>query len=165
MSEDLLTTLVVAVVMIIGLVGTLVPVLPGLVMMWFVALAYGFSVGFGGVGVTVMVALTMLVLLGFGLGFVLPKRAASGSGATGRSQVVGLIGAVIGFFVIPVIGLVVGALLGILLGEYADKGELRSAWTATLGTAKGFGINALVQFGIGYMMLLLWSVWAVTVVL
>lgn len=157
-------TSIVAVVMVVGLAGVVIPVLPGLVLIWAAALVYGIEVGFGVGGVVVMTILTVLTLVSIVLGVILPKRAATESGATRRSQLVGLIGAVIGFFVIPVVGLVVGALVGVLVAEYKDKGDWPAARTATVGVAKGFGVSALVQFLIGFAMIVVWSLWAATVV-
>jgi len=163
--SDLLFTTLVAAVMLVGLAGVLVPVLPGLALIWAAALVYGLEVGFGPGGVLVMVVLTILVGVGALLGVVLPKRAAAESGASGRTQLVGFVGAVIGFFAIPVVGVVVGALIGVLLAEYADKGNWPDARSATIGVAKGFGLSTLAQLAIGFTMIAVWTVWAATIVL
>ena len=76
-----------------------------------------------------------------------------------------MLGGIIGFFVIPVIGIVVGALVGIALAEYMDKGDWALARTSTIAVAKGFGIGALAQIGFGFLILIVWSGWAATVVL
>ena len=55
---DLLWTVVVAVAMVVGLGGVVIPVLPGLALMWAAALGYGFAVGWSGVGVTAIVVLS-----------------------------------------------------------------------------------------------------------
>lgn len=163
MSELLLTTLV-AVVMVVGLAGVVIPMLPGLALIWVAALVYGLQVGFGAGGVVVMVVLTLLTVVSTVLGVILPKRAAAESGASGRTQLVGVLGALVGFFAIPVVGVVVGALVGVLLAEYADKGNWPDARSATIGVAKGFGISSVVQLAIGLSMIAVWSVWAATVV-
>lgn len=160
----MLVTVVCAIALVVGLIGTLIPILPGVAFMWLASLLYGFVVGYTPFGVVVMFILTALMVASLIVGAILPRKAAVESGAATRSQVVGVIGAVIGFFIIPVVGVIVGALAGLLLAELADKGELRPAWNATIGLAKGFGVGALAQFGFGFAMLLLWSAWAATVV-
>lgn len=157
-------TVAAAVVMVVGLCGVVIPILPGLSLIWLAALVYGFAVGFGTGGVIVMVALSALLAVSMIKSVVIPRRAAEGAGASGWSQVGGVIGAVAGFFLIPVIGVIVGALVGILLVEVSLKGDWGDAWTATVATAKGFGISALVDLGLGLIMIALWSAWAVTVV-
>jgi hypothetical protein len=60
--------------------------------------------------------------------------------------------------------LVIGALAGLLAVEVLLKGNWDEAWTATIGTAKGFGISALIDLVLGLLMITFWSVWAATVV-
>ena len=86
------------------------------------------------------------------------------SGAAKWSQWAAVVGAIVGFFVIPVVGVIVGALVGVWLAEWSDKGDRRLAWHSTVAVAKGFGINTLVQFGIGAVMIAVWSIWAAVVV-
>lgn len=161
--SDLLVTVIVAVAMLVGLAGVVIPILPGLALIWAAALAYGLQVGFGVIGVVVMILLSVLTVASIVFGVILPKRAASESGASNRTQLIGVVGAVVGFFVIPVVGIVVGALVAVLLAEYADKRNWSEARTATIGVAKGFGISSLVQLAIGMVMLAIWSLWALTV--
>lgn len=158
-------TIIAAVLMVLGLAGVVIPVLPGLALICAVALAYGFLVGFGAIGITTMVILGALLVVSVVVGFVLPKRSAEASGAAGWSQWAALFGAVVGFFVIPIVGVPIGALVGVLLAERIDKQDWPRAWAATRAMARGFGINVLVQLGIGTVMIAVWSVWAATVVL
>ncbi|MGB5757870.1 MAG: DUF456 domain-containing protein [Acidimicrobiales bacterium] len=153
-----------AVVMVVGLCGVVIPVVPGLILIWITAAVYGVAVGFDTVGIAVMVLLSGLLVVSVIKGLVIPGRTAARSGASGLAQLAGVAGAVAGFFLIPVIGIVVGALVGVLATEYLVKGDWGEAWTATKGLAKGFGISALIDLGLGLMMITIWSVWAVTVV-
>ena len=165
MSAELGWTILAAVIMVVGLCGVVIPILPGLALIWGTALVYGLIVGFGAGGIAVMVVLTVLLAISMIKSVVVPRRAAQHAGASGWSQFGGLAGAIIGFFVIPVIGVIVGALAGVLLVEVSLKGNWGEAWTATLATAKGFGISALIDLGLGLVMIGTWSAWALTVVL
>lgn len=165
MTVDAWWSLLAVLVMIIGLFGVLIPVLPGLLLIWATALVYGFIVGFGALGIGVMVVLTVLVAVSIVTGITLPKKEAEASGASGLSQLAGLAGGVVGFFVIPVVGLIIGALAGVALAEFLAKGNWPEAWTATKGVAKGFGLSAAVDFGLGMLMIGAWSVWAAVVIL
>lgn len=161
---DLWWTIVALVVMSVGLVGVLVPVVPGLALIWAAALIYGLLVGFGIGGWVVMGVLTLILGLSLALGVILPRRAAAGAGASGWSQLAAMAGGVVGFFVVPVIGLILGALAGLVLTEYALKGDWNEAWAATKATAKGFGISAAIDLALGLVMIVLWASWAATVV-
>lgn len=164
MSAEVVWTIAAAVVMVVGLCGVIVPIVPGLVMVWVTALIYGFAVGWSGLGVGVMALLTVLLIISLGLSFVVPRKTAAASGASGWSQLGGLVGAVIGFFVIPFVGIIVGALVGVYLVELILKEDSAEAWTATKGLAKGFGISVVIDLAIGIVMLAAWSLWAATVV-
>lgn len=163
--SDQLATVLVLVVMLIGMVGTLIPILPGIALMWVGALGYGFLVGFDAIAIGALLTITILTVGAMAAGVLLPKRAAADAGASTASQVSAAVGAVIGFFVIPIIGVVVGALVGIAAAEWFDKRDWRVARTSTIAVAKGLGVSALLQFGIAFMILVVWSVWALTVVL
>lgn len=165
MSAEVGWTIVAAIIMVVGLCGVVIPILPGLALIWGTALVYGFVVGFGTGGIAVMVALTALLAVSIIKSVVVPRRAAQEAGASGWSQFGGLVGAIIGFFLIPVVGVIVGALVGVLLVEVSLKGHWGEAWTATVATAKGFGISALIDVVLGLIMIGTWSAWAVTVVL
>lgn len=164
MSEEFGWTIVAAVIMVIGLCGVVIPILPGLALIWVTALVYGFIVGFGAGGIAVMVVLTALLLVSIVKSVLVPRRTAQEAGASGWSQFGGLVGAIIGFFVIPVVGVIVGALAGVLVVEVALKGNWAEAWTATIATAKGFGLSVLIDVALGLLMIGTWSVWAATII-
>lgn len=134
-------SLVVGALVIVGVVGTVVPVLPGLLL---VAAAIGVWAGFNGawwllaVAVVVGVAVTVLK-------FALPARTA-GEQASGWALGIGAILGLVGFFVIPVIGLPVGFVAGVLLSELVRLRDLGPAWQATWATLKSVAITMLVEF-------------------
>jgi uncharacterized protein YqgC (DUF456 family) len=149
----------VALAMAVGVVGTLVPVLPGLALVWAAGLAYGFAEGFGTVGTAAMVVMTALAIAGQAAGWLLPKRAAAAAGAHKRSVWLGALGAVVGFFVIPVVGVAVGGLAGIYAAEWQRTRDPALAWNATRRTLVGFGLATLAQFGAALAMVATWLGW------
>lgn len=149
----------VALVMALGVAGTVVPFVPGLGLVVAAAVGYGLAEGFGDVGVLAMVVIVVLALAGTAAGVVLPSRAAGHTGATRSSLVVGAVGAVIGFFVIPVVGLPLGGAAGIYLAERARSRDGAAAWRSTRATLKGFGLAALAQLAAGVAMVLTWVGW------
>lgn len=155
MTSGEVTTLV-GVAMAVGLVGTIVPVVPGLVLIWAAALGYGISEGFDGPGALVFGSITVIGLVGEVAGVVLPRRAAGSAGAGRWSLWLGAAAALAGFFIVPVVGLPIGGALGIYVGEHLRTKDPRTAWRATAATLKGFGLAALAQFGAGVFMVVLW---------
>lgn len=152
---------IVAVAMAVGIAGTVVPLVPGLGLVAAAALGYGIVEGFGTVGVVAFAVIVALAIGGSVAGVVLPKRAAGGAGAPRASLFVGAVGAVIGFFAVPVVGLPLGGAVGIFAAELARSGDRAVAWRTTMATLKGFGLATLVQLAAGLAMAVVWVVWVV----
>jgi uncharacterized protein YqgC (DUF456 family) len=152
----------VVVAMVVGLVGTIVPVIPGLLLIAGAALGYGIVEGFGTTGTIAMAVVVALGIAGTVAGFVVPQRTAGTAGATRTSMLLGVVGAIVGFIVLPVVGTPIGGALGIYLGERIRTGAHEQAWRATVATLKGFGVGALVQLAAGLGMVLAWVAWAIT---
>lgn len=148
--------LLVLLVMLVGLVGVVVPVLPGLALVWAAGLFWAWADG-GGVRWAVAVLLTLLVLAGTAAKYALPARSASGAGAPRRTLVLGAAGAAVGFFVIPVVGLVVGGVAAVFLAEASRLGSSAAAWASTRAVLLAVGIGMLVELATGVLMIALWS--------
>ncbi len=158
MHDSALVALV-AVAMAVGVVGTVVPVVPGLALVWAAALVYGLGAGFGAVGVVAFTVITGLALAGIVIGSLMPHRAAARSGAARSSMWLGGALALLGFFVVPLIGVVLGGVLGVFLGEIVRTRDAATAWRSTAGTIKGFGVAVVVQVAIGLTMVAVWASW------
>lgn len=150
-----------AVVMAVGALGTIVPVLPGLALIWAAGLVYGLAVGFGTAGAIAFVVMTALAVAGTVAGYVVPQRRAAVAGAARSSVWLGIAAAVVGFFVVPVVGLALGGVLGIYVGEHVRTRDRARAWRATRATIAGFGLAALAQLGAALAMIAAWVVWVV----
>src|SRR3970040_1967994 len=99
-----MTAVLVALTMAVGVIGTLLPVLPGLGLVWAAGVVYGLVEGFGVVGGMCVTVMTLLLIGGSFAGIRIPQRAAAlgGIGLGGQVFAAGL--AVVGFFAIPVVG-------------------------------------------------------------
>ena len=149
----------VALGMAVGVVGTLVPLVPGLGLCWAAALVYGLVEGFETVGVVAFVAITALTAAGTVAGYVVPARVAGAAGAAKLSIVLGALAAIVGFFVIPVVGVIVGGVVGVYAGEYARTHDGSVAWRSTRATLTGFGLAALLQLGAAVAIAATWAIW------
>ena len=61
------------------------------------------------------------------------------------SRLVSAVLGIIGFFVIPVLGLVIGFVLGVYLAELAHRRDQRVAWTSTVHAVKGVVLSVGVE--------------------
>ncbi len=155
--------LVVLLVMLVGLVGIVVPVLPGLFLIWAAGIFWVWADG-GGARWAVAGALTLLLAIATVAKYVLPARSASGAGAPRRTLVLGVLGAVVGFFVIPVVGLIVGGVGAVFLAELQRLGgDPAAAWRSTRAVLVGIGIGMLVELVGGVLMVAVWAAAAIVV--
>jgi uncharacterized protein len=154
-----MVTLLVGVVIVIGLTGTLLPVLPGLGLIWLAIFAYGLIGGFGPLGWTAMAVITALLIAGTIAAVRVPQRAAAAGGIGWRGQLAALVLAVIGFFVIPVVGAPIGFVAGVYLA--ARRLDRVTAWETTKSTLRALVLAAGVQFIAGLGMALTWGVWVI----
>ena len=145
----------------IGVVGTLFPVLPGLWLVWAACLSYGLVEGFSTVGAASMTLITLLALAGTALAFVVPQRSAAGQGISVLWQGFAAVLAVIGFFVIPVVGAIVGFVLGVSVGAYAQTRDVGKAAGVTITTLRGVAVAAGLQFTTALLMAVVWLVWVI----
>ena len=153
----------VALVMAVGLIGTLLPFVPGLPLIWAAALGFGVSEGFETTGWTAMILITLLLAAGIAAKVVLPQRRASAAGAPRSTLMFAALTGVVGFFVIPVVGLPLGALLGVVVAEHRRTNDWSAAWRSTKQVVIGFGLGTLVEMGAGVAMIACWVVWALVV--
>jgi uncharacterized protein len=150
-----------AVAMAIGVAGTVLPLVPGLGLVIAAALVYGIVEGFGTTGTVAFAVIVTIGAAGIAAGFVLPHRAAGGAGAPRHSLLLGAVGAVVGFFAVPVVGLPLGGAIGIYAGERMRTQDAAAAWRTTQATLKGFGLAALTQLATGLVMVVVWVVWVI----
>lgn len=160
MPSELLVAVhvLVALMMLVGLVGAIVPVLPGPPLILVGALLYAFATDWTPIGLGRLVILAALMVgasLAGHVGTVVGARRAGGS----RWAVVGaLAGTVVGIFFAP-LGLIVGPLVGAIAGELLRTGELRDSVRTGLGTAVGVLAGAAFQFGLALAMVALFGWW------
>lgn len=153
----LATLVLIGLAMAVGLVGVLVPVLPGLLLVGSAGL--GWAILADGAGPWIVFGFMVAVLtVGTVAKYVLPSRTLRQAGAPASTLVLGAVGGIIGFFVIPVIGLLVGAVAGIYVGELRRLSESRAAGRSTLATLKAIGIGLLVELLAGVLAVGIWFI-------
>ena len=158
-NADDLGVALVALVMVGGLLGTLVPLVPGLPLIWAAGLVYGLMAGFSIAGWIALALMTALLVAGMIAKFVLPGRRPTAEGAPKSTLVAAALLGVAGFFIVPIVGLPLGAVLGVLLAERRRTGEWKRARRSTREVAVGFGMGTLVELAAGAAMIASWAAW------
>lgn len=156
-----MTATIVAVVMVLGVVGTVLPGIPGLPLVWAGALGYGLVQGFGTAGTICFSIITLFTVAGAIASFVIPPKKASSAGATKSSIAIGVALAIVGLFMFPPLGFVIGGVLGIYLGERMRDVDHDTAYHATVATLIGFGIGFAIELVAALACIAIWLVWVV----
>ena len=146
-------------IVLIGLFGLIVPVFPGIVVIWLAVLGYGVVKGFSTLGIVLFVIVTVLMLLGTLVDNILMSAGARKGGASWLAIGLALVAGVLGTLFYPPLGGIIAAPLVVFLFEYLRLRDWRKAWDALRGLAAGWGLSFLVRFGIGLLMMVLWWVW------
>jgi uncharacterized protein YqgC (DUF456 family) len=139
-------------VMIVGLFGLIVPIFPGIIVIWLAALGYGLVTGFTTVGWIIFGVNTVLMLIGVTIDNVLMSAKAHKEGA---------VGGVLGTILFPPIGGILAAPLVVLLLEYLRQRDIHNALRTVRGLLIGWGASFIVRFFIGLMMIGIWLAWVV----
>jgi hypothetical protein len=151
----------VGVAILIGLLGVLVPALPGLLLVWGAVLVWALVERTATAWVVLAVA-SALFAVSQVVKYVVPGRRMRAAGVPWTSLAAGGVLAIIGFFVIPVVGAVLGFVAGVYAAERLRLGDHQAAWPSTVHALKAAGLSVLIEFGAG---LLIGGAWLAAVLL
>lgn len=143
------------IVLLLGLLGTIVPGLPGTGLIYLAILGYAWHFGWSTVGVGVLVVLGILTLFSFVIDFVSGAVGAKHFGATRYAMQGAIVGGIIGLIVGHFPGMLLGIFLGAVVGEHHfGKKEMPQALRAGLGSVVGFLGGTLMKFLLGLILIL-----------
>jgi uncharacterized protein YqgC (DUF456 family) len=155
-----LGTFLVGVAIAVGLVGIVLPILPGAFLVLAAIIVWCFIEG----GTTAWLVAGLCVTLIVGsqvLKYAVPGKRLRTGGIPNSTLLVGAVLGIVGFFVIPIVGLVIGFVLGIYVAELARLDDRSEAWPSTLLALRAVGVSILIELAGG---LLAAAVWAAGVV-
>jgi uncharacterized protein YqgC (DUF456 family) len=148
-------TTLAAVLIVVGLVGVVVPLLPGLILVWAGIALWSLSHG-GEAGWLVLAAASLVLALGLFAKYALPGRRLRDVGVPWTTLTFGVVLGVFGFFVIPVFGLPLGFVLGVYLAEAARLNSFAAAWPSTRSAVAAVGLSLLIELGAGLIATAIW---------
>jgi uncharacterized protein YqgC (DUF456 family) len=151
------TEALLALVVALGLAGVVVPFLPGSALVGAAILVWALTTG-GGAAWTVFGVAVALLVAGAVVKYVVPGRRLQAAGVPTSTLVVGGVLAVVGFFVVPVIGLVVGFLAGTFLAEWRRLADPAAARRSTWQAVRAVGLGIVVELCFGLAAAGVWVV-------
>jgi uncharacterized protein YqgC (DUF456 family) len=145
--------------MLVGLFGLVVPLFPGIVVIWLAALGYGIVAGFHTVGIVLFIIITLFMLAGVTVDNVLMGVGARQGGASWLSLGAALVAGIAGTLLFPPVGGLIATPVAVLLIEFLRSRDWRKTWIAVRGLAVGWGLSFIVRFLIGVVMIVVWGIW------
>jgi uncharacterized protein YqgC (DUF456 family) len=136
-------------------VGVVVPVLPGLVLVLGAVLAWALERQ-DATGWVVLGVVVVLFAAGQVAKYLLPGRRLREAGVSTTTMLAGALVGVVGFFVVPVVGMLLGFVLGVYLAELARWHEHPRAWSATKQALRAAGWSMLIELVSGLLMAAAW---------
>lgn len=149
------------VLFIIGIVGIVVPLLPGILLIWGGILFYALAVDdFTAISPWLFVLITIIGIAAGTADLWLSLFGAKRTGASWKTLLLGLVGAIVGTFVLPMplLGTIVGYAAGVLLGEFVRLRDWRAAFRAGIGGVVGWGVGTALQLVGGLLMIALFII-------
>ena len=141
-----------AILVLLGLAGTILPVLPGILLVFGGLLLAAWADGFQRVGAVALTIIATLAALAFIADFVASLLGAKRVGASPLALMGAAIGGIVGVFLgIP--GVLLGPFVGAVAGEYLARGRLAQAGKVGLGTWIGLLIAAVAKVVIAFLMI------------
>lgn len=162
-------------VMLVGVVGAVVPGIPGPSLILGAILVWTVVLGFGNVSWPPLIAIFVILILSAGVELLATYWGAKQAGASKWGQIGALIGLGLGFFGLlpalplggPLLGILVGPLLGAIIGEFFYRRELplgertQQSVKAGVGVVVGSLIGNLIEglLAIAAVAIFVWSTW------
>lgn len=153
------TELLAGLAVLVGVVGVVVPVLPGSLLILGAVLVWALQDG-SGTAWTVFSVVTVLLAAGAVVKYAVPGRRLQAAGVPNSTLLTGAALGLVGFFVIPVIGLVIGFVGGVYLAEMR-RGGREAAWPSTRHALLAAGLSILIELAAALLAAATWVVGAV----
>ncbi len=154
-------TILAGVMIAAGMAGIILPVLPGLLLAWggvaVWALALRTPTAWPVFGIA-----TSIMIIGSAVKYLVPGKRMRGAGVPWSTLGLGSLLGVLGFFVIPVLGLFIGFLAGVYIAERIRLDDNSLAWPSTVAALKAIGLSLLIEL---LSVLLIAVTWVVGVLL
>jgi hypothetical protein len=152
--------LLVVFLLIVGVVGSVLPFLPGIPLIFVGALLHALANGGEPIGIGRLVVLAMMAAVAYALEYAAGVLGAKRAGGSRWAVVGAVVGGLVGLFFGP-IGLILGPIVGAVGGELIWRREIGTSIRAGIGTAIGILAGAVAKLALALSMagLILWWIW------
>lgn len=157
MDAQIIWTIITGLAILVGVCGVIIPVLPGSLLIALSLLVWAFVVQ-QPLGWVVFGIGALFVATGMISSAVLTGRAMKKRSIPNRSVIIGVLLAIVGFFLVPVVGLLLGFVVGLFASEYIRLKEFKPALASSGAALKATGIGMLTEFACASLAAGTWGV-------
>jgi len=157
---EVILLIVAGVFMLLGVLGSFLPVLPGVPLSWIGLLIFylipGVGMNYWFLGITLVVAILFYIL-----NLVIPAMGTKKFGGSRKGMIGATIGLIIGIFVPIPFAILIGPFLGAFIGEILNKSNSRTAGKAAFGSFLGLLASSFMEFIVtfAFLILFLYQFW------
>lgn len=156
---DIIGWIVIAVLLIVGMAGTVYPVLPGALAIYFSFFVYGWFFSFAPYNALFWIIQTLTVVALFVADYAVNVWGVKRFGGSRLSAILSTVGIIIGPFVNPVFGLILGPFVGAVLGELIGKAPLDRAVKVGFGSVLGLLTSTVMKVILQLAMIIVFLIW------
>ena len=147
--------------MLVGVAGVILPALPGVLLMFIIALAFAFFDNFGHITYINLIVLGAISLLSIAIDYFSGLFGGKYFGATKRGFIGGIIGTIVGTLFFAPFGTIIGLFFGILIAELAYDGDNKKATKAAIGGFLGTAVGVLINLFLALLFLTLFIIFSI----
>ena len=158
---DIFLIIIAAFLMVLGIIGSFLPVLPGPITSW-VGLLVLYLMPEIEVGLPTLIMTLIIAVLIWILDYIIPALGTKKFGGTKAGMIGTSVGLIIGLFTPIPGGIIIGPFVGAFVGELVNKADSKTALKAAFGSLLGFLTSAFIKFVValiylGLFILILWG--------
>jgi hypothetical protein len=136
---------------VLGLAGTVLPFLPGTVLVWGGIVLGAWIDDFARVGTTTVVVVSVLAVLAWALDYVAGLMGAQKAGASKQALLGAAVGTVVGLFM-GLVGVLFMPLVGAAIGEYVARKDQTRAVKVGFATWVGIMVGLIAKMVLAFTM-------------
>lgn len=140
-----LITLLCGIAILVGIVGTIIPMLPGVLLCWVSVLVWALFAAEGAGRWVVLAIATLVGLIGLVAQYAWPGKRLKEAGVPTTTLMFGGLLGIVAFCVLPVLGLPIGFVAGVWLAEQIRLRDAGRAWASTKHALKAAGLYMLIE--------------------
>ncbi|MHB1392349.1 MAG: DUF456 domain-containing protein [Clostridia bacterium] len=142
---NLLFLLLSTVIMLVGLAGVFLPVLPGVPLVFAGTLLYAWSTGFQVITIVNLIFFAVLTAVSSAVEYIGGIITAKKYGASKYGLIGGVLGGILGLVVLSIPGLIIGQLVGVILGELYFGKQMKESFTSGFAMFVGYILGSTIK--------------------